>query len=580
MSADKILFKNLAETFNELEKISSNLEMIDVLSVFLKKCSPQEARITAYLLKGKLAADYANIEFGLAKKLVIRSIAQSYKTTESEVKKIYHYKGDLGDTAFELAKQKGKELLLVQVYGMLKKIAQASGVGSQEEKINLLDKLLASCSNIEAKYVLRIVLGTLRLGVGEMTFLYALSKALTGSRQEKPRLEHAFNVISDLGEVAFRAIKGGLKSLDKIKPVVGIPIRVMLAQRVKDLSEVKEHIAGELIVEYKYDGERLQAHIPQSKRNIVLYSRRHENITHQFPDIVESLKKSFKGTEAIIEGEVVAIDKKTGKIQDFQMLMTRRRKHNIEEYVKKVPTKYFIFDILEYNKKSLLDTPLIKRKEIIKKYLAKNPYALGAEYIITSDLAEVENFFIETVEQKMEGIMVKDAASGYEAGTRGWRWIKFKRDYRSELTDTFDLVIVGAVYGAGKRAGTYGSLLAAAYDPNKNKYFSFTKIGAGFTDKDLAEIPKILNKYKINNKHKLVETNMEQDVWFEPAVVLEISGADITISPVHTVAKDKIKKGGLALRFPRFIRWRKDKKPEQVTTVKEIYDIYKSTSEK
>ncbi|MGC8815335.1 MAG: ATP-dependent DNA ligase, partial [bacterium] len=465
------------------------------------------------------------------------------------------------------------ELTIDDVFEKLKQISKSSGQGSQEEKIMILANLLQQSSGLEAKYIVRIVLGALRLGVGEMTFLYGISKALTGSKQAKKILERAYNILSDLGEVAYQAFYYGLKKLEKAEPILGIPIRMMLAQRIADLSEVKKHIPGKIFAEYKYDGERIQAHIKPNE--IILYSRRHENITHQFPDVCANLKKSFKGKNAIVEGEVVAINKKTGDLEKFQTLMQRRRKHNIEKYVLEIPIKYFIFDILYLNNKSLLFNDLISRKKHLEENFNQNNEINLAKYIISSDISQVEDFFEEALACGAEGIMIKDALSLYQAGIRGWNWIKFKKDYKKELVDTFDLVVVGALYGAGKRAGTYGSLLLAAYDPKTNKYYTFTKVGAGFTDKDLEELPKKLNKFKINEKHKLVETEMKADVWFEPKLVMEVEGAEITISPVHTVAKDKIKSGGLALRFPRFIRFRDDKSNEESTTVEEIYQMYK-----
>jgi DNA ligase-1 len=568
-------FKKLAGLFNQLEEVSSSLKMIDILASFLKEISPEEARITAYLIKGKIAADYKSIEMGLAEKLVIRALAKATNKTPEEIQKHFHKIGDLGDVAFELIQRESSNLKIVGVFEVLNNIAKASGKGSQEEKLNLLANLLESSSSLEAKYITRIVLGTLRLGVAEMTFLYGISKALVGSKEAKKILEHAYNVFSDLGEVAYQALKYGIKHLEKAEPIVGVPIRMMLAQRIAEISEIKEHIPNKVFVEYKYDGERIQAHIKNDE--IILYSRRHENITHQFPDVILNLKNTFKGKNAILEGEAVAIDKKTGELEKFQVLMTRRRKYEIEKYTKETPVKYFIFDILYLNNKSLLNENLLVRKEKLEENIKENEGIALAKYIISENQNEIEDFFEEALAQGAEGIMIKDSLSVYQAGIRGWNWIKFKKDYKKELVDTFDLVVVGALYGAGKRAGTYGSLLLASFDPKTNKYYTFTKVGAGFTDKDLEELPKILNKYKIKEKHRLVSTEMEADVWFEPVKVLEVEGAEITISPVHTVASDIIKKGGLALRFPRFLRWRDDKSAEEATTVKEIYEIYKKS---
>ncbi len=581
-------FEELALVFEKLEKTSSSLAMVDILADFLKKISPEEGRATAYLLRGQVAPEYQGLELGLAAKLVMRSIARALnldtKVVESEFKK----EGDLGNVTLKLKErmkgQKGlflekkQKYSILDVYQKLKEIAQFSGLGSQEKKIDTLTVLINHLSPLEAKYVVRLVLGTLRLGVAEMTFLYALAKAIGGKKEDKKILEKGYNVLSDIGEVTARALREKLKAFVRISPQLFVPTRMMLAERIESLEEIKEHIKGEVLVEYKYDGERAQAHIKKEK--IKLFSRRHEEISHQFPELIKALQKNFLGKEGILEGEVVAVDKKTGNLLPFQSLMQRRRKYDIEKYVEKIPVCYFLFDILYFDGKSLLEEKISKRKEWLKKAVKESEELKFADYIVTADLSEIEDFFLTVTKKGAEGVVVKDANSDYEAGKRGWKWIKFKKEYASEMADTFDVVVVGGFFGTGKRKGTFGSLLVAAFDPKTNKYYSLTKVGAGFTDEDLKEIPKKLKPYLVKEKPRLVETEMKPDVWFEPHAVMEISGAEFTISPVHTVAKDKIKKGGLALRFPRFKRWRDDKSAEQATTVEEIFQMYQRKSSK
>jgi DNA ligase-1 len=575
-----VIFQQLAEVFDELDKTSASSRMIRILADFFATLSPEDARLAAYLLKGQVAPDYVGTEFGVAKKLVIRALATAFHQPLMSVEKAFHKHGDLGSVAAQLGKDSsGAGPSIKEVFAQLQELASASGPGSQEAKINLLAALLSRCSQLEAKYIVRVVLATLRLGVAEMTVLSALSTALTGTAENKPSLEYAFNVYADLGEVAYRAVKQGVKALADATPAVGVPIRMMLAQRVRNLEEVLQHIPELILVEYKYDGERVQAHIAK-KGNITLYSRRQENITHQFPEVVDALRQAVRGHEVVAEGEVVAIEKPGGKLQPFQVLMTRRRKHGVEEYVKTVPVKCFLFDVLYLDGKSLLKTPLRKRKDVLEKYFREHEEIVHAKYLATQDVAELESFFAEALHWGAEGVVMKDAHSGYEPGARGWRWIKFKREYQTELADTFDLVVVGGMYGAGRRAGTYGSLLGAAFDQQANKFYSLTKVGAGFTDKALAQLPTMLEPYRLPHKHRLVETGMTADVWFEPVCVMEVRGAELTVSPVHTTAREVLKKGGLALRFPRFVRWRDDKSPEQATTVQETYELYKSAKNK
>ncbi len=568
-------FSKLAEIFAKLEKTASSLAMIDILADFFPKISPEEAKISAYLLRGELAPSYEGLEIGLADKMVIRVIALAQNSTNKKIESLFNKTGDLGSVVETLKiGDKGKGLTIKEVFEKLIEIAKMGGTGSQEKKVSYLADLISKVSGEEARYIIRTILGTLRLGVGEMTFLYGLAKAFSGDKKNKAALEYAFNVISDLGEVAYAVSKNELGKMGDIEPKVGVPIRMMLSNRVEELKEVQGHILGDVSVEDKYDGERIQAHIKKNKE-VVLFSRRQENITHQYPDVINALKKSFKGKEVVIEGEVVAYDEKNGKQVSFQILMSRRRKHNIEEYVKKIPVKYFLFDLLYLDGHNFLGKSLKERRVALKNILVKSKIIEFAEGAITEDLTEIKKRFENAIKSGNEGIMIKDYSGIYQAGSRGWLWIKFKKDYQKEIVDTFDLAVVGALYGTGRRAKTYGSLLVAAYNPKTNKYYSFTKVGTGFTDETLDELPKILNKYKLKEKSKLVETGMKIDVWFEPKIVLEISGAEITASPIHRVAEDKIKHGGLALRFPRFLRWRKDKSAEEATTVQEIYDIYK-----
>jgi DNA ligase-1 len=597
----KSKFSQLAEVFSRLEKTSSSLAMIDILADFFPKLSAEEAKISAYLLRGEVSPAYEGLEIGLAEKMAIKAIARSQDVTTEKILTLFKKTGDLGSVV-EILKSKlptaQRDLSIEEVFKKLVEIAKTGGQGSQEKKLGLLADLLSKTSGLEAKYIIRTILGTLRLGVGEMIFLYGLSKAFGGSpegkqasygasKKDKEILEYAFNVLSDLGEVAHAVVKFGIKKISGIEPKIGAPIRMMAANRIEELGEVKERINGEVSVEDKYDGERIQAHIGTRKaryerahandKGVVLFSRRQENITHQYPDVIEGLRKSFLGKEAIIEGEVVPYDEKKDKLLPFQVLMSRRRKHLIEEYVKKIPARYFLFDLLYLDGKNFLKRSLKERRLALEKSFRQIKPIYFGDCALTADLSEIESYFSESLKRGTEGVMIKDASGIYQAGTRGWLWIKFKKEYKKELADTFDLVVVGALYGAGRRAKTYGSLLAAAYNPKENKFYSFTKVGAGFTDETLAQLPKMLDKYKLNKKPKLLETGMGADVWFEPRIVMEVSGAEITVSPVHPVAKEKIKRGGLALRFPKFLRWRKDKSAEDATTTKEIYELYRGS---
>jgi DNA ligase-1 len=367
-----------------------------------------------------------------------------------------------------------------------------------------------------------------------------------------------------------------LKGIKKFEVFIGEPIRPMLAERLSTPEEILEKLGGKCIAEYKYDGERIQIH----KRNdeIILFSRRLENISDQYPDAIELVKKHVKAKEAILEAECVAVDTDTGEMKPFQELMHRRRKYGIEKAMEEYPVSLFMFDALYVDGEDLTLEPYPTRRKSLEKVIAESDRMKTAKHIITSDAKELEKFFLEAIEDGCEGLVCKSMAedSVYQAGARGWLWIKYKRDYKSEMTDTVDLVIVGAFHGRGKRAGTYGALLLAAYNPASDTFETVTKCGTGFTDEDLAKLPKMMQKHVIQHKHPRVNSMIEADVWFEPVAVIEILGAEITLSPIHTCAMGAIRKeSGLAIRFPRFTgNYRVDKSPEDATTRSEIIEMY------
>ena len=564
-------FQKLVDVYEELEKTSSGNAMREILSEFFKKVPSEEIAVISYLTLGRIASEYEGVVLGLAEKSVLKAVAKAAGVDEAKAKKTMQESGDAGLTAEKLLQKKPHTLVplgaltVKELFEKLRKIAATSGAGSQEEKINIVVNLLQKASPKGAKYVIRITLGTLRMGAGDMTVLDALAIAYTGDKKNKEVLEKAYNICPDVGVIAETLAKKGLKALEKIDIHVGRPIKMMLAQRVESLEEISEKIPGKLSVEAKYDGERMQVH--KNKDNISIFSRRMENITEQYPDVVKYLQEHVSGKEYVIEGEILAIDK-DGKPLHFQVLMQRKRKTDIEEYVKKVPVQLKLFDLLYYNGKSFLHESYEKRTEQLAKMVSKGKHITLADKILTDELKEVEAFFQKMLKEKQEGVMIKGMDSEYQAGTRGWNWIKWKKEYHAEMIDTFDLVIVGAFYGKGKRSGTYGALLCACYNEKDDAFETVTRLGTGLTDEMLAELPKKLKRYQVDHKPaRVVVSDIKPEVWFEPAIVVEVLAAEITKSPSHAL--------GLALRFPRFIKLREDKKAEQATTSKEIKQMFK-----
>ncbi len=581
-------YSRIAETYSKIEGTTKRLEMTDYLVELLKETPKNLIEKIVYLTQGKLYPDFVGIEIGIAEKLAIRAVARSTGHRENQIEKNTQKTGDLGETTKEFMKKKTQStffstpLTVERVYEILDKMANSTGPGSVDLKLNLLAGLLSDASPIEAKYIIRTVTSSLRLGIADMTVLDALAIAFGGGKETREQLERAYNISSDLGRVARIVAQEGIEGIEKFKVIPGEPIRPMLAERLSSSEDILDKLGGKCIAEYKYDGERIQAHKKEDK--IILFSRRLENITDQYPDAIKYIHRQVKAKEAILEAEAVAIDPKSGEMKPFQELMHRRRKYGIKEAMKKHPITLFVFDILYVDGKDLTQQPYPIRHDYLKKVIESTDDIMVAEYIIANDPEQLEQFFEKTVEKGSEGIMCKSVNedSVYQAGSRGWLWIKYKRDYKSEMTDTVDLVVVGAVYGRGKRAGTYGTFLLAAYNPDSDTFETVTKVGTGFTDEDLEKLPNLLKKHKINHKHPRVLSTIEMDVWFEPAIVIEILGAEITLSPIHTCGIDMIRKGsGVAIRFPRFTgKYRVDKSPEDATTNNEIIEMYRSQLKK
>jgi len=582
-------FSQIADCYEKIDATTKRLEMTDYLVELLKLTSKDIIDKVVYLTQGKLYPDFIDIQTGIAEKLAIQAVAKATGKSEKETEENLVKTGDIGKTAQKfLAKKtqatlfKGTPLTVEKVYDTLDKMARASGTGSMDRKLSLLAGLLTDATPKEAKYIIRIVTGSLRLGIADMTVLDALAIAYGGGKEARDALERAYNISSDLGKVAKIVAKKGIRDIEKIKVSLGKPIRPMLAERLGSPEEILEKLNGKCMAEFKYDGERVQAHKQGEK--VTLFSRRLENITNQYPDAVELFKKYVEAKSAIIEAECVAVDSDTGEMKPFQELMHRRRKYGIKEAMEEYPVSLFMFDVLYVNGEDYTLKPYLTRHRKLEQIIEENTRAKTAESLIVDNTEDMEKFFEKAVESGCEGLMCKSIAkdSIYQAGARGWMWIKYKRDYKSEMIDTVDLVIVGAFHGRGKRAGTYGALLLATYNSDKDTFETVTKCGTGFTDEDLKRLPKIMEKHKIPHKHPRVQSMLEADVWFEPAVVIEVLGAEITLSPVHTCAMDAIRKeSGLAIRFPRFTgNYRFEKSAEDATADKEMAKTYRNQLKK
>jgi DNA ligase-1 len=562
--------------------------MTDLLVNLLKNTSREVIDKVAYLTQGRIYPDFVGIEIGVAEKLAARALVRVSGRRDVEIEEELKKTGDLGETAekFVAAKKQvtffQQPLTVQRVYETLDKMAKASGSGAVDLKLSLLAGLLAAASPKEAKYIMRTVTGNLRLGIADMTVLDALAIAYGGGKEAREQVERAYNICSDLGRVAKIIAEEGLEGIRKFRVSISEPIRPMLAERLSSPEEILEKFGGKCMAEYKYDGERLQAH--KKGNSVKLFSRRLEDISSQYPDAVELFKKHVKAEDAILECECVAVDLDTGEMRPFQELMHRRRKYEIERAIDEYPVSLFMFEVLYVDGRDLTLESYPVRRGILERIVEESDRVKMANGALVSSPAELEKFFLEAIENGCEGLVCKSISSDsvYQAGARGWLWIKYKRDYKSEMTDTVDLVVVGAFHGRGKRAGTYGALLLAAYDSERDAFETVTKCGTGFTDEDLAKLPKMMHEHVVPHKHSRVDSRLEADVWFEPAVVIEVLGAEMTLSPIHTCAVGSIRKGsGLAIRFPRFTgNYRLDKAAEDATTSAEILEMYRGQLKK
>jgi DNA ligase-1 len=566
-------FKDLAILYTKLEKETSYLKIRDTLAEFFKKIPKTDVKTAAYLTLGTVGQSYQKTDLGIAEKMAMRAVSEATGASQEKIKRLLKQKGDLGDAAATLSKKTKSKLKTEEVHKTLLLIRDTSGEGSQDRKIRLLSELLKKATPDEARYIIRISLAKLRLGVADKTILDAFAIAFTGDIKNKQVIEESYNVCTDIGRLGQALAKKGIKATEEFEVEPGRPVQSMLAQRVKTVPEILEKMPGEISAEEKYDGERMQIHKDGNK--ITAFSRRLEDITTQYPEIIEAVRTNIQAKTAVLDGEVVAY--KDGKVLSFQHLMQRRRKHNIEEYRKKVPTAIFLFDILYLNGKSLLKKTYPERKDTLKKVIKESQRIRLARCVTSARIDVIQSFFDKSIKAGLEGIIAKSttAESIYQPGKRGWSWIKWKKEYAKGMMETFDLVIVGSYGGKGTRTGLFGALLCASYNKKKATYETFTKVGSGFSEKDMQEIKKRLNTLKISEKPASisVEKTMRPDTYYQPKIVIEVLGAEITKSPNHTTGKDTLKTG-LALRFPRYIRIREDKGPTDATTTKEIKQLF------
>jgi len=574
-------YKDLSQYFEKLEKTSSRLTLIEILSELFKETPSDEIEQAVYLLQGRLAPFFVQVEIGMAEKTVAQSIAIAYGATKEEVLKLYQKLGDMGLAAMQLnskLKTQNSKLTVGDVVDILNQIAKTSGEGTVEKRQILLSDLLKKLDPISAKHLVRIPLGNTRLGVGDPTVLDALATAKLGDKSKRKILEGAYSRTSDLGLIAKTLWNKGLLGVKKLEVRVGAPIRSELCERLPTPEKVIEKMK-EVDVQYKYDGFRVQIH--KNGDEIRMFSRNLEEMTHMFPELTEAAKKQIKADTVILDTEALAYNPQSEEFLPFQETTKRRRKHGIAEMAGKLPLKAFVFDVLYKNGKQLLDEPLRKRMEILKETITEDDVLIRTKNQTINDPKELGILLEDAISKGLEGLVVKRLESPYEAGGRNFNWVKLKRHSSGELNDTIDCVILGYISGKGKRtAFGAGALLVGVYDAKTDEFVTVSKVGTGLTDEEWKEVHKRADKISVDHKPARVSSSIVPSVWIKPEIVIEILADEITRSPVHTAGKTQ-DEPGYALRFPRLVSFRSfDKKAEDATSVKELIEMYKQQGSK
>lgn len=601
-----MLFSQAAKYFDLIEKASSRLAMTDYLAELFEKMPAEDAKRVVYLLQGRIAPQFEAKEIGFGEKLIAEGIAKATGFAREEVDKKFNEIGDLGSVAEEYLKKKRQQSLSTQpltiekVFLNLKKMSETQGEGSQESKKKLLAELFNSASPVEARYIARIPLGNIRLGIGDPTVMDAFAMALTKHEQEKlekekklaakkkdekeiegrqrklkaeirERIEAAYNIFSDLGDIAEILKTKGVLGLEEIHISPGTPIRPTAAERLPSAKEIIEKL-GKCAVEAKYDGFRVQ--VSKDNGKIRIFSRHSEDITHMFPEIIEAAKEQLLPKKCIVEGEALAYNEETQEYYPFQVTIQRKRKYEVEKKAKEYPLNLFLFDVMYSDGESYMDKPFVERRKKLESMIKEGGIIRLSEQKIIDDADELEKFFEEKISQGLEGVMAKDLTAPYIAGARKFAWIKLKRSYKGTLDDTLDLVIIGYYAGKGKRTEFgLGALLVAAYNAKKDLFESVAKIGTGMSEEMLSTLESILSKISTKAKPPRVACELKPDHWVQPKYVVETRADEITLSPMHSCGKEK--GAGYALRFPRMIKLRSEKKPEDATTTEEVKEMYK-----
>jgi DNA ligase-1 len=557
-----MLYSKLAELYENLGNTTKRLEKIEILSKFLEYLSEKDKDIL-YLLNGEIYPTYDERKIGISNQLVIKAISKASGNSPDKVVQEWKKIGDLGKVAEKLINTKKQSTLFLKshlttdkVIENLRKLPELEGEGTIEKKLILITELLISASPIEALYIVRTLLGDLRIGIQESTIRESLAKAFFNSDKESSKIiQEAIDHSNDLAKVFLISKKGKISEFDKISLEVGKPIKAMLAQKVKNIEEGFKAVGKPCAIEYKYDGFRLIIHKKDSK--IKLFTRKLENVTKQFPEAVEYIQKYVRGESFILDSEAIGYNKKTKEYTPFQAISQRiRRKYNIEKIREELPIEINVFDILYYNGKSLIKEPFEKRTQLIRKIIKETPYKIvSSKQIITDDLNKAEEFYKKALKDNQEGIIMKNLSTAYQPGNRVGHMLKVKPSEKD-----LDLVITGAEYGTGKRSGWLSSFILSCMGKEEQEFLEIGRVGTGIKEKDEQEG---VSFNELNDLLKpLIIKEQGKDVKIKPKIIVAVTYQEIQESPNYS--------SGWALRFPRITSLRPDKHLSEIASLQEI----------
>lgn len=560
-----MFYKKLAELYESLGNTTKRLEKTDILSKFLEDLSA-ENRESIYLLEGNIYPEYDERKIGISNQLVIKAISKATGTDSKKVVQEWKKIGDLGEVAKKLTQQKKQTTLashiltLKKVLENLRKLPELEGKGTVDKKLSFITELLTSAEPIEALYLARTLIGDLRIGIQESTVRESLAKAFFPDIKEAPeKIQEAIDKSNDTAEVFDYCKKRNIKELENISMQVGKPIKAMLAQKVSTIKEGFEALGIPCALEYKYDGFRLIIHKKNSE--VKLFTRSLENVTKQFPEVVEYVKQFVKGNSLILDSEAVGYNKKTKEYTSFQNISQRiRRKYNIEKLQEELPVEINVFDILYYNGKSILERPFEERAKLVRQIVTNKPYKIiSSKQIITSDEKVAQKFYEEALRNHQEGIMMKNIKAPYKPGRRVGYMLKIKPEVKD-----LDLVITGAEYGKGKRSGWFSSFILSCRGENKGEYLEVGKVGTGIVEKEESkEDNSKVSFHELTEKIKpIIEKEDENRVYIKPIIIVAVTYQEIQKSPNYS--------SGWALRFPRITTLREDKPLSEIADLRDI----------